>query len=99
MTGLLRALREAGAGDQVTALLARDPAAHADLGNPDAVAQLLDGLLEASAHEQAKVLIDRLPGESMFRIFCRQEGRQERFWFGREADGSPAGPWGWEVLD
>jgi len=35
----------------------------------------------------------------MFEIFREQEDRQDRFRFGREADGSPAGPWGWEDLD
>jgi len=30
---------------------------------------------------------------AMFELFRRQEGRQDRFRFGREADGSPAKPW------
>jgi hypothetical protein len=35
----------------------------------------------------------------MFELFREQESRQDRFRFGREADGSPAEPWGWEDLD
>ena len=50
-------------GDQATrqtaALLARDPAAHAPLDNPDAVSYLLERLREAGAHEQAAALADR----------------------------------------
>jgi len=56
---LLGALREAGAGEQVTVLLARDPAAHADLTDPYAVARLVDALREAGAGEQAIALASR----------------------------------------
>ena len=49
-------LREAGAHEQAAALLARDPAAHAALDDPDGVARLLDRLREAGADEQAAVL-------------------------------------------
>ena len=41
---------------QAAALLARDPAAHAALDDPDGVAYLLDRLREAGAHEQAAAL-------------------------------------------
>ena len=95
---LLGELREAGAGDQVTALAGR-AAAHATLDNPRDVAALLRELRKAGAQEQAEALIDRLPAAGMFQLFCEQEGHQERFWFGQEADGDPAGPWGWEDLD
>jgi len=95
---LLGELREAGAGEQVTALADR-AAAHATLDNPEAVSLLLGELREAGAREQVEVLIDRLPGAGMFWLFGQLEGHQEQFWFGREADGSPAGPWGWEDLD
>ena len=47
------------APEQVTALLRRDPAAHASLGDPAAVAQLLDRLREAGAPEQVTVLAGR----------------------------------------
>ena len=137
MAELLDSLREAGAQEQATALLGRDPAAHVALDDPGAVAILLDRLREAGAqeqaaalaeraaahvalddpdnpeavawrlgklreagaHEQAAALAERLPAAGMFELFRKQEGRQDRFRFGREADGSPAGPWGWEDLD
>ena len=44
MGWLLDRLRAAGAAEQVTALLHRDPAAHAALDDPDAVGWLLDRL-------------------------------------------------------
>ena len=97
MTGNSR-LREAGAQDQATALAER-AAAHVALDDPGAVASLLRELREAGAQDQATALEDRLPGAGMFELFREQEGRQDRFRFGREADGSPAGPWAWEDLD
>ena len=97
--GLLDSLRKAGAQEQAAALLARDPASHVSLDNPGAVAFLLRILREASAQEQAAALTARLPAEGMFTIFREQEDRQDQFRFGRNADGSPAGPWGWEDLD
>ena len=44
--GLLDSLRKVGADGQVAALLARDPAAHVPLDDPDAVSWLLDSLRE-----------------------------------------------------
>ena len=99
VASLLRELRAAGTGQQA-AVLADRAAAHAELDDPAAVESLLRELREAGAQEQqAEVLIDRLPGAGMLRVFLRQEGREERFRFGREADGSPAEQWGWEALD
>jgi hypothetical protein len=98
VAALLGGLREAGAEQQAAALADR-AAAHVSLDDPDAVAALLDSLREAGAEQQAAALAERLPGEGMFELFRKQEDRQDRFWFGREADGSPAGPWGWEDLD
>ena len=63
------------------------------------MAGLLDALREAGAEEQAAALAERLPGAGMFELFREQEGRQDGFRFGREADGSRAGPWAWEDLD
>jgi hypothetical protein len=99
VTKLLDSLRQAGAEEQVTALLRRDPAAHVSLDNPEAVARLLGRLREAGAEEQVTTLAERLPGAGMFELFRSQEGRQDRLRFGRETDGSPAEPWGWEDLD
>jgi glycine cleavage system regulatory protein/spore maturation protein SpmB len=95
VTGLLRELREAGATGQVAALLDRDPAAHARLDNPDRMAGLLRVLREAGARAQATELIERLPAAGMFRDFCKLEGREEQFRFGREDNGRPAGRWTW----
>lgn len=61
--------------------------------------RLLGRLREAGAAKQAAALAERLPGAGLFELFRKQEGRQDQFRFGREADGSPAGRWGWEDLD
>jgi len=96
---LLDGLRRAGAEQQAAALLQRDPAARVSLDDPGAVAILLDSLRRAGAQEQAAALADRLPRAGLFELFREREDRQDRFRFGREADGSPAGLWGWEDLD
>ena len=49
----------AGAQEQITALLARDPAAHAPLDDPYAVTALLGSLRDAGAQEQITALADR----------------------------------------
>ena len=61
LANLLDSLRRAGAGEQVTALLARDPAAHAALNDPGRVAGLLGSLREAGAEEQVTALLARDP--------------------------------------
>ena len=99
MALLLDSLREVGAHQQAAALLARDPAAHVVLGDPGSVAMLLGNLQRAGAHQQAAVLTDRLPSVGMFELFLKQKGPADHFRFGREADGTPATPWGWEDLD
>ena len=111
--GLLASLRDAGADEQAAALLARDPAAHAVLDDEAAVGNLLDRLLRTGAREQAAALAARLPAAGMFKLlllaaqlptadmfelFLGQSGLADRFRFGREADGTPAAPWGWEDL-
>jgi len=35
----------------------------------------------------------------MFGLFLEQRGSSDKSRFGREADGTPATPWGWEDLD
>ena len=99
VASLLDSLREAGAHEQAAALAGPRPAAHAALDDPGGVARLLDSLREAGAHEQAAALADRLPAAGMFELFLEQKGHADQFRFGREADGSPAAPWGWEDLD
>jgi len=59
VTSLLNVLRKAGAREAVAALLARDPAAHADLTHPSFVAYLLRALLEAGADEAVAALANR----------------------------------------
>ena len=99
VASLLDSLREAGAREQTAALLARDPAAHAALHDPYGVASLLASLRAVGAHEQTAVLTGRLPTANMFGLFLELQGPADRFRFGREADGTPAAPWGWEDLD
>ncbi len=95
---LLGSLREAGADEQAAALASR-AAAHAALDDPRGVAFLLDSLQVTGAREQAAALADRLPAAGMFGLFLKQQSHEDQFRFGRQADGSPAAPWGWEDLD
>jgi len=92
-------LWQAGVYEQAAALLARDPAAHAALDDPGSVASLLDSLQAAGAHDQAAVLTDRLSAAGMFVLFLKQNDPADQFRFGRQADGTPAAPWGWEDLN
>ena len=96
---LLHHLRWMGYHEQATTLLDRDPAVHVSLDDLRGVSPLLDSLREADAHEQAATLTRRLPAAGMFELFLEQEGLADQFRFGREADGAPAVPWGWEDLD
>jgi hypothetical protein len=98
VAALLYSLRAEGAWEQAAALAQR-AADHVSFDNPYAVPRLLDSLREAGARDQAAALAGRLPGAGMFELFREQEERRDRFRFGREVDGSPAGPWGWEDLD
>jgi hypothetical protein len=98
VAALLVSLRRAGAEQQAAALAER-AAVHAALDDPYGVAALLDSLRRAGAEQQAAALAERLPEAGMFRLFRERESSQDRFRFGREADGSPAEPWGWEDLD
>jgi hypothetical protein len=101
VAGLLNNLRKADAHQQVATLLARDPAAHViPQGNfSTGVPQLLYSLRQAGADDQARLLISRLPAFGMFYQFNNEQGIAGRFHFGREQDGSPSAPWGWEDLD
>ena len=95
---LLDTLRQAGAQDQVT-VLARDLVPQVLLDHSPYVDILLASLREAGAQDQVTALVGRLPAAGMFELFRQQEGYQDRFRFGREADGTPAEPWSWEDLD
>ena len=98
VSSLLDSLRAVGAEQQATALLDR-AAAHAPLDDTLAVARLLGSLRAVGAEQQATALADRLPEVGLFKLFGEKESRQNRFRFGRETDGSPAKPWGWQDLD
>ena len=101
MASLLHRLRQAGAHDQAAALAVR-AAAHAALDNPADLADLaslLNSLRDAGAHDQAAALVSRLPSAGMFGLFLEQKGPADQFRFGREPDGTPAVPWGWEDLN
>jgi uncharacterized protein YidB (DUF937 family) len=95
---LLDSLRAAGLHEQAAELAWR-AAANAALNDPRGVAKLLDSLRAAGLHEQATALTDRLPAAGLFELFREVQGCQHQFRFGRQADGSPAEPWGWEDLD
>jgi hypothetical protein len=94
----LRALGEAGAHEQATALATR-AATQFVLDEPGNVARLLDALREAGAKEQIEMLVGRLPAEGQFRLFLDQADHQALYRLGREPDGSPAATWNWENLD
>ena len=59
VAALLEELLAAGAGDAVTALLARDPAAHVRLDDPGGVAELLENLDMAGASDAVTALATR----------------------------------------
>jgi uncharacterized protein YidB (DUF937 family) len=98
VTDLLYALREAGKTEQAWGLADR-AAARVALDTPSAVDWLLMVLKEAGAAEQATTLANRLPADGQFNLFCKQADHRVRYRFGREPNGSPAPPWGWEDLD
>ena len=102
VASLLDSLERAGAREQAAALASR--AAHASL-HPNFLAvnwrstgRLIDRLREAGACEQAAALASQLPAAGMFEFFLEQQGSAGQFRFGREADGIPAAPWGWDDL-
>ena len=59
VAGLLGELRQAGAGDAIRTLLARDPTAHVRLDDPWGIAVLMDELCEAGADDRARTLAAR----------------------------------------
>ncbi|MDN3354924.1 hypothetical protein [Actinomadura sp. DC4] len=99
-------------GAAATVLLDRDPAAHVDLDDrfdddpddrpypvSDGVRRLLRRLAKAGANDQVAALLERLPAAGRFYDFVEVVEDPERFRFGRERDGTPAAPWGWDDLD
>ncbi len=85
--------------EELAAAVRREPGCLTFVPYQDLGKELPDSLRAAGAESQVMVLASRLPGAGEFSLFRRQEGHQDRFRFGREADGSPAKPWSWEDLD
>ena len=92
------ALRRAGAQEQAAALAER-AAAHVSARKPACRGQPAGQPAEGGRAGTGRRASGSAAGAGMFELFREQEDRQDRFRFGREADGSPAGPWGWEDLD
>ena len=65
VASILWAVRRAGAAQQATGLVQRNPAASVSLDNPDAVASLLSALREVGAAQQATALVERNPAASV----------------------------------
>jgi hypothetical protein len=105
VTQLLAKLLRLGASEAVTALLARDPAAHVHI-DPDptdpigGASSLAFALIEAGSVDSAEFLIFRaMNSGDMARIRIGEiEFPRERYPFGREPDGHPALPWTWQHL-
>jgi hypothetical protein len=55
-------------------------------------------LRKAGPRAQAAEPIQRLPAEGQFQLFSMQEGQEDQFPFGRDADGCPAKRWAWTDL-
>jgi hypothetical protein len=72
-----------------------------EVGTEDQV-RLLAGrataLREARADDQAARPGEHLPAQGAFYAFMKIGDHQTRFRFGREPDGTPATPWGWDDL-
>ncbi|MFI9255789.1 hypothetical protein [Streptomyces sp. NPDC053069] len=96
---LLERLSESGYHQQMTVLLARDPASHAALHDSRGVYELWAKLQEVGAHEQATRLAERLPAAGHFDLYIQMINDAQRFMYGREPDGSAAAPWTWEDLE
>ncbi|HEY1701751.1 MAG TPA: hypothetical protein VGG75_18760 [Trebonia sp.] len=95
---LLNMLAEDKAGSEIAALLERCPAARVGMRDSRGVAVLLEMLRALGAHQEADVLVDRLAGGGQFRLFLAQGDNRTRYRFGRDEDGTPAEPWGWDDL-
>lgn len=95
--GALNELREAGAVDHTSTLIAR-LATHAGLRNPTVVTKTLAWLREAGAVDEAAALIALLPAAGHFHEFIEMSDHRERFRYGREPEGGAAPAWTWENL-
>ncbi len=94
---LLRSLQKTGSVDQVSTLTSRI-VTEAVLGDFWGARELLGTLRETEEEDQAEVIVSRLPSAGLFHLFLEQQGDPIMSRFGREPDGNPAKPWGWENL-
>lgn len=94
---LLKALAETGFPLQVSSFL-RDATTYFVLSDAKLRARLLKEMRAAGEDDRVAALIDRLAATGRFEEFLSLVERPERFRFGREPDGRPAEPWGWEDL-
>jgi hypothetical protein len=94
---LLKAMRNAGAVEQVKALAKR---AAEECGNlTTGSGSLLSALRDVGAEAEAKTLVNRLPEEECFESFLLEGDNKHIYQFGRKPDGAPMDRWGWEDLD
>lgn len=94
---LLKAMWNAGAVEQVKALARR---AAEECGNlTTGPGSLLNALRDVGAEAEAATLVNRLPAEECFEGFLVEGDNKVVYQFGREPDGTPTDPWGWEDLN
>ncbi|UGT42577.1 hypothetical protein LTV02_03920 [Nocardia yamanashiensis] len=53
---------------------------------------------EPCTADQAALLVQRLPAAGKFEQFLAVPGNRERFWYGREPDGTPSAAWTWDEM-
>ncbi|GAB3977753.1 hypothetical protein GCM10029978_068430 [Actinoallomurus acanthiterrae] len=97
VAALLKVLRRFDAGEPFC-VLAERAVTQASLDFPFAVTSLLDSLRGAEADELVIRLAERVAAAGLFDQFMTVADHQERFWFGREPDGTAAEPWTWDEL-
>lgn len=94
---LLHTLHEIEAFDEVRAL-AKWAATDISLDDLDAAAQLVRTAHDMGAGEEVAGLTERLPAAGMFATYVYGADRRVQFRFGRNHDGTPSIPWGWDDL-
>jgi hypothetical protein len=95
---LLRAMEKAGAAEEQVRILAQRAAK--ECGNLiNGPGSLLNALRHVGAEADVSTLVNRLPGEECFDHFLAEGDNKVVYRFGREPDGTPTDPWGWDDLD
>jgi hypothetical protein len=59
---------------------------------------LLTRLYALGAHHEAEALVAALPAAGLFPLFRLAVDQENAFRFGRDPDGRPAAPWGWDDM-